>query len=245
MTGVAEITEALKRCLKARGMTYAALAAALKLSEASVKRLFSSGSFTLKRVEHICRVLDLDFFELARLARGEATTATNLSSTQEQALAANPRLLLVFHLLLGDWTSADIVNDYSISRAECVRLMAELDRLELIELGPANAVRLRTARQVSWNPDGPIHRAYRAKVLVEFLAARFDRSGELLHFEAKELSAASREVMRRKLQRIQQEFRELAEIDSGLKPAERESVGLVTGLRPYVLSVFTQLKRRR
>jgi hypothetical protein len=82
-------------------------------------------------------------------------------------------------------------------------------------------------------------------VLVEFLAARFDRSGELLHFEAKELSAASREVMRRKLQRLQQEFRELAEIDSGLKPAERESVGLVTGMRPYVLSVFTQLKRRQ
>ena len=63
MTGVARITEALKRCLKARGMTYASLAVALELSEASVKRLFSSGSFTLKRVEQICRVLDLDFLE--------------------------------------------------------------------------------------------------------------------------------------------------------------------------------------
>ena len=51
--------------------------------------------------------------------------------------------------------------------------------------------------------------------------------------------------MRRKLGRLQQEFDEFAEIDSGLKPTERESVGLVTGLRPYVLSLFTQLKRQR
>ena len=112
MTGVARITEALKRCLKARGMTYASLAVALELSEASVKRLFSSGSFTLKRVEQICRVLDLDFLELARLAHGEANTASRLSTTQEQALAANPRLLLVFHLLLGDWNADEIVDQY-------------------------------------------------------------------------------------------------------------------------------------
>jgi transcriptional regulator with XRE-family HTH domain len=245
VTGVTEITETLKHCLKARGMTYADLAAALGLSEASVKRLFSSGSFTLRRVEQICRVVDLDFFELARLAHGEARTATSLSTAQEQALAANPRLLLVFHLLLSDWHADDIVSQYSIARAECVKLMLELDRLRLIELRPNNAVRLRTARHVSWGRDGPIQRTYRAKVLSEFFGAKFDRPGELLHFEAKELSAASREVMRRKLQRLQHEFNEFAEIDAGLKPAERESVGLVTGLRPYVLSLFTQLKRQR
>ena len=88
-----------------------------------------------------------------------------------------------------------------------------------------------------------MRRAYQAKVLGEFLASEFDHGGELLQFEAKELSAASREVMLRKLQRLQQEFNELAEVDSVLRPRERESIGLVLGLRPYVLSVFTRLKR--
>jgi DNA-binding Xre family transcriptional regulator len=245
MTGVAEITDALKRCLRSRGMTYGKLAQALDLSEASVKRLFSAGGFTLKRVEQICRVLDIDMFELARLAHSEAATATELTPAQEQALAAESKLLLVFHLLLGGWRLEEIVAEYSISRAECLKLMLALDRLRLIDLKPGNEVRLRTARQVNWRRGGPIRRAYQEKVLTEFFGTAFDRAGESLRFEAKELSAASREVIRRKLERLVREFNELAEVDAALDPAERDSVGLVIGLRPYVLSLFTRLKRAK
>ena len=41
----------LKRVLKTRGVTYADLAERIALSEASVKRLFSQGTFTLERLE--------------------------------------------------------------------------------------------------------------------------------------------------------------------------------------------------
>jgi hypothetical protein len=123
--------------------------------------------------------------------------------------------------------------------------MSRLDRLGLIELRARNAVRLRTARQVFWRPGGPIRRAYETQVLGEFMDARFDIPGAALNFEAKELSAASREVMLRKLKHLLQEFNDLAEVDSALHPDERESVGLVLALRPYVLSVFDALKRRR
>ncbi len=245
MTGVAEVTEALKRCLKSRGMTYAALARSLGLSEASVKRLFSAGGFTLKRVEQICRVLDIDLFELARLARSSAATVTELTPAQESALAANPRLLLVFHLLLGDWEIEEIVAEYALTRAECLKHMLELDRLRLIDLRPGNEVRLRTARQVNWRRGGPIRRVYQQKVLDEFFGAPFDQAGEALRFETKELSQASREVLRRKLDRLAQDFNELAEMDAALKPSQRDSVGMVLGLRPYVLSLFTGMKRKR
>ena len=245
MTGVAELTGALKRCLKSRGMTYAQLARELDLSEASVKRLFSAGGFTLKRVEQICRILDIDLFELARLAHSDASSVTELSVAQEQALADNPSLLLVFHLLLNDWRRDEIVADYALSRAECTRLMTTLDRLRLIDLMPEDSVRLRTARQVNWRRGGPIRRAYQDKVLDEFFGNDFERSGEMLRFEAKEISQASREVIRRKLERLMQEFNELADIDAALKPSERDSVGLVIGLRPYVLSLFTRMKRSK
>jgi transcriptional regulator with XRE-family HTH domain len=245
MTGANEITEALKRCLKARAMTYAALGRALGLSEASVKRLFSSGSFSLKRVERICAVLDMDLFELVRLARGEAPAASTLSVLQEQALAADARLLLVFHLLLADWTLEEIVRHYDVSRAQCIALMASLERLELIELRARNTVRLRTARQVSWRPGGPIRQAYETQVLGEFLDGSFHSPPALLHFEAKELSGASREVMLRKLKHLLREFNEFAEIDAAMPPEERESLGLVLAMRPYVLSAFSALKRRR
>lgn len=243
LTGVAEFTAALKRCLKARGMTYAKLAPRLELSEASVKRLFSSGGFTLERVEQICRLLDMDLFELARHAQSDASTVTELTSVQEQALADEPRLLLVFHLVLNGWRAEDIVAEYDLTRAQCVRLMAELDRLRLIDLKPGDYVRLRTARQITWRRKGPIRRAYQSQVLAEFFGAAFDAAGEALRFEAKELSRASRDVIRRKLERLVQDFNELARLDAGLKPGERDSVGLVIGLRPYVLSLFTRMRR--
>ncbi len=226
-------------------MTYSALGRAVGLSEASVKRLFSSGGFTMKRIDQICRVLDIDLYELARLARSEAATVSDLTTKQEQALADNAHLLLVFHLLLGDWHLEEIVAEYSVSRAQCLKLMLELERLRLIDVRPGNEVRLRTARQVTWRRGGPIRRAYQDRVLDEFFGTAFDRPGEALRFEAKELSQASRDVLRRKLDRLVQEFNELAEIDAGLKPAERDSIGLVIGLRPYVLSLFTRLKRAK
>jgi ribosome-associated translation inhibitor RaiA len=67
----------------------------------------------------------------------------------------------------------------------------------------------------------------------------------MLQFEAKELSRASREVIRRKLERLVKEFNDLATLDADLKPGERESVGLVIGLRPYVLSLFNRMQRRK
>ena len=51
----AALVEALKRTLKAKGLTYADVAGAIALSEASVKRMFARGDFTLQRLEEICR----------------------------------------------------------------------------------------------------------------------------------------------------------------------------------------------
>ena len=38
---------------------------------------------------------------------------------------------------------------------ECVRKLAALDRLKIIDLLPGNRIRLRLATHFSWLPDGP------------------------------------------------------------------------------------------
>jgi len=45
-----------KRLLRGKGMTYAAVAQGLDISEASVKRMFSRRDFTLQWLEEVCRV---------------------------------------------------------------------------------------------------------------------------------------------------------------------------------------------
>src|SRR5258706_5293354 len=154
------LIDALKRALRARGMTYADLAPKPGLSEASVKRVFSRRTLTLARLLEICAVLELDLAELAKLARVAADAKRELSEVQEAALAADPKLLLVFHLLLAGWRVPAIRERYELSAQECERALLRLARLNLIEVGARERVRLRVPRGFSWRRDGPMRERY-------------------------------------------------------------------------------------
>src|SRR3546814_11611482 len=65
-----QLLRALKQVLKLRGMRYSDLARGLGVSEPTVKRMLSTGRIDLARLERICRLLDIDLFELVRVARG-------------------------------------------------------------------------------------------------------------------------------------------------------------------------------
>ncbi|MGH8531855.1 MAG: helix-turn-helix domain-containing protein [Gammaproteobacteria bacterium] len=244
MNQLGAITGTLKKLLKARGITYQELGRKLRLSEASVKRLFSKGSFTVKRLEDICQALDVDFYELARLCRNQADAVQVLYLDQETGLAEEPKLLMLFHLLLSDWSAEDICREYELSRAEAVKLLNRLERLNLIETRHGTEVRLLTSRRIAWRRGGPVRNRFEAQVRNEYFDSRFANEDEILRFEAREISRASLAVMQRKIERLAAEFLELAELDLNLPPTEKISVGLVLAIRPWVFSVLSLLKRK-
>ncbi|MBO9666544.1 MAG: helix-turn-helix transcriptional regulator, partial [Bdellovibrio sp.] len=73
MSQIDQFLSALKRSLKAKNILYRDLAKALNLSESSVKRILSSKSLSLERLEEICRVADLSFAEVVKTANLEDT----------------------------------------------------------------------------------------------------------------------------------------------------------------------------
>jgi len=238
------IVDALKRCLRARGITYAALARELRLSEASVKRQFSRRTFTLSRMEDVLRVLELDLAELARLTRGSQSQDTELSLEQETLLASDERLLSVFWLLLNGWRFADIVEAFVITRTELTLALAKFERARLIDWDAGDRVRLRVAKDFVWRAGGPVKKAYGLRVTAEFLRSRFSGPLEMLRFEARDLSPASAAMLRRRLERVAAEFNDLAEVDSGLPARRREGIGLLIACRPWAFSAMNALKRR-
>lgn len=236
--------DALKKCLRARGMTYAALARELRLSEASVKRMFSRGTFTLARIEDILGVLELDLVEVARMTRGAEGQAVELSLEQETLLASDERLLSVFWLLLNGWRFPDIVEEFEITRTELTLALAKFDRARLIDWDAGERVRLRVAKDFVWRAGGPVKKAYGLRVTSDFLRSRFGGPLEMLRFEARELSTASAAMLRRRLDRLAAEFNELAEVDSTLPARRREGVGLLLACRPWTFSAMLPLRRR-
>lgn len=233
---------ALKRILKERGWRYADLAAALGVSEPTVKRVLSNGRIGLDRLEQICDVLDIDFFELARSARRAREARRHLSVHQETALAAEPRLMTVFHLVCQGWRTAAIGEGYGLRKTELVRLLAQLDRLRLIELLPGDHARLRVPRDFSWRDDGPVRARYFQMASREFLNDTFEASDAFFALEIRELSEASAATLRRKLDKLIAEFKDAAELDISLPPERRRSIGMLVANRPWVFSLVDSLR---
>jgi DNA-binding Xre family transcriptional regulator len=238
-----QVVETLKRCLKMRGLTYRTLAERINLSEASVKRIFSERSFTLRRLEQVCGALEISLSELLRMSDAGDDRASKLSLEQEQALARDPALLSYFYLLLNGWSEAEIRRDYEFEEAQLLELRSRLIELELIEGLPRRGHRLRVGRQILWRKDGPVRRAYERQVKSEFLQSDFAGRGDFFSWQFAELTVASIEMLKRKLAQLQREFLEMAELDSS-STQSRHSTALLLAFRPWAFSLVAVRRRK-
>jgi len=243
MAQVSLLVSELKRYLKAQGVTYAALGIRLNLSESSVKRLFAQQSFTLQRLEQICHLLGLEIADLVDLMNERREFLTELTPEQEEALLADPKLLLMTYLLINGWPLAAIVATFKIEADEAERLLIRLHRARMIELLPFNRVKLLTARNFTWRKNGPVQKFFEKEVQREFLAAPFTGPGEQLRFVAGLLSRTSLVEMQQSIERLAREFDELVRRDAVLPLSERHSCSAVFAVRPWEFSMFAALRR--
>src|SRR5262249_21542127 len=124
MAQTAALVEVLKRELKVRGVTYAQVARRLNLSEASVKRMFSKRDFTLKRLDQICQLTQVEFSDLARILQQEEHLLAQLTWEQEQEIVSDRKLFLVAVCALNHVAFEEIVSAYELSEAQCIQLLA-------------------------------------------------------------------------------------------------------------------------
>ena len=245
MSGTAAVVEALKRTLRARRITYARVAHALGLSEASMKRMFSRGHFTLERFERVCELAGTSLTELAREIDSAGSYISQLTLEQEREIARDRKLLLVAVCTLNRLTLDQIIGIYQLTRAECIRLLLRLDRIKLLELLPNNRIRLLITPTFSWLPDGPIQKYFTSRAQHEYFRSRFDGPEEVLLLVNGMLSRSSALAMLTRLKRVANEFSELHGHDAELPLGERRPSTLVVALRPWELEEFRELRRRK
>lgn len=239
------VLEALKRALKSRGVTYAHVAKALGLSQASVKRLFSTGHFTLERFEQVCELAQTSITQLARELEGGKDEVEQLTPEQERAIMADRKLLLAALCALNHLSLEQITQTYAISKAECIQLLVQLDRIGLLELLPNNRIKLRVTRAFTWLPDGPIQQYFKSRAQQEYFGSSFARPGELMLVVNGMLSRPSSETIIGRLRRLANEFTDLHHADAQLEPGVRRPATLVLAMRPWELQAFADLKRKR
>ena len=243
MSTTADLVLALKKELKAAQMTYADLAEGLGMAESSVKRMLAKGDMALSRIDAICRVLKLDFAELARRVADAQPLLKELTQEQEKAVVADKKLLLCAICVLSQWTAEQIATEYRLTEAECVKYFAQLDRIGIIELRPLNRYRLKLAKTFRWRPHGPVMNYFRDHAVLDYFGGGFDRPAEGLLLVHGSISRAIAPSFVDRLQRVAQDFAQQHQADQKLAAKDREGYTLVLAMRSWEFAAFTQLRR--
>lgn len=246
MAGSADIVIALKNELKQAGITYAQLAQALGMAESSVKRMLgpsASGNLPLSRIDAICRVLKIDFADIARQIADARPLLVGLTLAQEKAVVADKKLLLCALCVLSQWTLEQITSSYRLSQAEAIACLAQLDRIGIIELKPLNRYRLILAKTFRWRPHGPVMAYFREHALLDYFGGGFDAPGEGLLLVHGSISRSLAPSFMERMQRVAQDFAQQHQADQKLKEEARGGYTLLLALRSWEFAAFTALRR--
>lgn len=243
MSSPEQVLDVLRAELRATGITYKGLAERIGVSESSVKRMFGQKDMALSRLAQICQVTGIAMEDVLRRAADARPQADALTLPQETSLVANPRLLLMAICCLGHWSLEQVIETYRLTEAECITLLAELDRLGLIELKPLNRYSLRVSNAFRWLPDGPVQRFFREHVVADYFAGGFNRPGEALMCLPARLSSTSAQELGQKIAQLAGELARLHRNDRRLPLEDREGYTLLLGFRSWEFAAFTALRR--
>ena len=237
------VLDVLRAELRTSSITYKDLAARIGVSESSVKRMFGQKDMALSRLAQICQVTGIALEDVLRRAADARPQADALTLPQETSLVAKPHLLLMAICCLGHWSLEQVIETYRLSEPECITLLAELDRLGLIELKPLNRYSLRVSNAFRWLPGGPVQRYFREHVVADYFAGGFDRPGEALMCLPGRLSQASAQELGQKIEQLAGELARLHRNDRKLPAREKDGYTLLLGFRSWEFAAFTALRR--
>lgn len=224
--------DALKLHLKARGLTYADVAAALALSEASIKRIFSTRDCSLERFASLCALVEVDIAELARAAPRQPRLLNVLSWAQEEELVADEKLLLIAICVLNQMRWADILAIYLFSAADLLALLLRLEHLGIVEVHENNRIRLCVSRTFAWIADGPIMRYVRQQ-MGEYFDHPFTLPGEVMRIVNVRLSRPASAALLSRLEQLAREYSEQHAADSVLPLDERPVLSVCLAVRHW------------
>jgi lambda repressor-like predicted transcriptional regulator len=239
------LIDTLKCLLKRQGHTYRDVGREVGLSEQSVKRMFSKGTFTLDRLVQLAALLGMSLAEIADQASQSTPSIRTLTEAQERELTAEPGLLLIAACVLNGWTPAEISATYKFTKAECLKRLLKLDRLGLITLLPGDRVRLSVARDFDWLPRGPIERFFRRQQKDDFLASDFAGKEENLYFLFGMFTSAAKARLDAQLRRLREEFAGFHRESLAAPFEQRRGACLLVAQREWEPRSFEALRRAR
>ncbi|MEM9404208.1 MAG: helix-turn-helix transcriptional regulator, partial [Pseudomonadota bacterium] len=226
-----------------RGCTYRDLAGRLGLSESAIKHMFSTGNFSLRRLDEVCAVLELDIGDLVSIGEAQEQKIEQLSAEQELEIMSDMRLLLVAYCLLNYWSFDEIITRYDVSPEQGLACLRRLDRMNFIELQPGDRVRLLVANNFGWRKNGAIERFFRSRVQDEFFDHDFQDDESMRIVKNGMLTRKSMMRLTEKLRATGDLFDDTSWEERKLSANDRMGTTMVLAIRNWTFEGFRELER--
>ncbi len=145
--------------------------------------------------------------------------------------------------MLSQWTLEQMTDRYRLSEAECIKYLAQLDRIGIIELKALNRYRLKLAKTFRWRPHGPVMDYFRDNALLDYFSGGFDGSDEGLLLVHGSISRSLAPSFLERMQRVAQDFAQQHQADQKLGDKDREGYTLLLAMRSWEFEAFAALRR--
>jgi len=240
-----QIIITLKKALKAKGIKYKDVAKHLCMSESNIKRQFTQGDISLSRLEKICDLLSMEISDLLELVQLESTQLEQLTSQQERKIVSNTKLMLVTVLVLNNLTFDEMIEIYNFEQAELIKLLLQLENLNLIQLNPDNKIKPLISRTFEWQKNGPIQRYFETHIQDDFFDCQFDKAGEIRIVINGMVAPTSTQTLHKKIKQLSKSFNDFAYKDQNIGLQNRYGCTMVLAMRPWELPEFSKYRRTK
>jgi transcriptional regulator with XRE-family HTH domain len=242
MTKASTLVDVLRRELKAKRITYQELARRISVSESSVKRMFSSRSMSLQKLDQILDATEISLHDLTSRSY-EESMVEQLSYEQEEELISDRKKFIVAVSAMNFLTVEQITNIYAMSQTEVVAYLVQLDHLGVLELLPNNRIKLLLSRSFRWLPNGPIQQLHRQASFADYLNSNFDDKHDLMQFVNVLLSKQSSAILLTRLRQLARDITDQHQLDAAIPFEEKHRMSFMLSARPWIPDYFQELVR--
>lgn len=238
-----EIVDNLKQILRTKRISYRQLAEKIDMSEAAIKRAFSERAFSLKRLEEICTVLKISTHDLIKSSDHLDKLQHTLNEDQELLLASDEKLMCLFYLISSGHNLAFIRSKYRYSEPEITRYLLALDKVNLIRLDSENRLKVLVRQDFYWMKGGILQKYYSKMIRQDFTNETFDKIDRAEGFASGFLSKSSIETLRRKFQSLEEDIRDMMQLDTKYRDQNMSNITVYFAFRPWTIPILKKHRR--
>lgn len=178
------VMQEIKKQLKRSKVSYARLAGLLDIPESTLKKWFTAKDGSFGRITQLCDVLGIQVHALIKAVEEQRVLTLSFSTAQQNLFSKDLNSFKVYWLLVYERMDEENIRKVTgLKLNEYKALLYKLDKVNLIQVGKEDKVKVPKMKPVRWNFEGP----FMEKLLAQWSSR--------LHSDAMEKKTFSRLIL--------------------------------------------------